>query len=153
MHFAGIAAGNLRAGRLEAVAPVVLDDVHCVVGGAHQLHRSNCRKRIDAHADTCADTAARTAERKRIVEHGQNLARTFVRFVIVCKVIEHDHKFVASYARYGIVRPKMPLQAGADRGKQFVTRGVSELVVDRLKTVDVQKKDGAKPFAALRSGD
>lgn len=80
------------------------------------------------------------AERQRRLKRAQNLVRHMARLAPVFEIGKQDDELVAGMPADAVRFAHAGGQPGGHGFKQVVARGVSERVVDRLESVEVEKQ-------------
>jgi len=106
----------------------------------------------DGYADAAGDNDALPTEIDRVRSCVQDLARDPLRILNLPHARENDQKFVSGESAYAVSRPNTRLDATCEDSKDLVTGGMSQLIVDLLEMVQVQKQQAqllAMSFRAM----
>ncbi|KAF5050433.1 hypothetical protein DSECCO2_429490 [anaerobic digester metagenome] len=140
-------------GEGEAVAALLLAQVHGHVRGHEQAVHVGAVLGVDAYADAGPHGARQRVGQGNLRGHcGQDLSRHGNGTVTAFEFVEDDHELVASHPGDGVGGPHGFHEPFGDGPQDRVARVVSVLVVDLLEAVQVHEEDAETLLAALGAG-
>lgn len=141
---------HVRLIELEVVLAAFLGVIHRRVGVLHQLAQLFAVLRAEGDADAGGDEKLAALQHERRHQTGQNplghVDRAIQRFFTGAALLQQQGELVATHARHRVIDIDTGEQACGHFLKHAVACGMSQRVIDRFETIQIQKH---QPYPGL----
>lgn len=120
--------------------------IHCGIGDFYQLRCRFSVVGVEGDADADAYRAFFSIQNKRASNGFDNFISHML-YVVRCSHVAEDHrKLIATHARHCVRFTYTPNDSFGCLAQKHIANIVPERIIDELKAVEIEKKDGAQLF-------